>query len=70
MEDVNDNEPELPTELVICEKEGQLGSVVVVAEDRDESPFSFPFSFSLPDDHDGKWSVKKINGRWLYFLPV
>lgn len=68
VEDVNDNIPTLPTgELVLCEKEGTLGSVLVVAEDKDGSPFSSPFSFSLPDNNDGTWSVTRINGRWLYF---
>ncbi|KAK9539279.1 hypothetical protein VZT92_004395 [Zoarces viviparus] len=62
VEDVNDNIPTLPSsELVLCEKEGQLGSVLVVAEDNDRSPFSSPFSFSLPTDHDGKWSVTRFN---------
>ncbi|XP_031711132.1 desmocollin 2-like protein [Anarrhichthys ocellatus] len=62
VEDVNDNIPTLPpSELVSCEKEGELGSVLVVAEDNDRSPFSSPFSFSLPTDHDGKWSVTRFN---------
>uniref|UniRef100_UPI0037E7CDDD desmocollin 2-like protein n=1 Tax=Semicossyphus pulcher TaxID=241346 RepID=UPI0037E7CDDD len=62
VEDVNDNVPKfLPGERLLCEKEGELGSVVVVAEDNDQSPFSSPFSFSLPADNDGKWSVTKYN---------
>nr|XP_046264009.1 desmocollin 2 like [Scatophagus argus] len=61
VEDVNDNVPVIPGEMVMCEKEGELGSVLVVAEDKDDSPFSSPFSFSLPDDHDGKWSVTRFN---------
>ncbi|XP_076601403.1 desmocollin 2-like protein [Chaetodon auriga] len=62
VEDVNDNVPTVPTsELVLCEKEGELGSVLVVAEDNDQSPFSAPFSFSLPHDNDGKWSVTRYN---------
>lgn len=65
VEDVNDNEPTLPKEVVLCEKEGELGSVVVVAEDNDQTPFSDPFSFSLPPGHDGKWSLKRLNGRWF-----
>lgn len=67
VEDVNDNVPTIPTsEMVLCEKEGELGSVVVVAEDSDEAPLSSPFIFSLPKDHDGKWSLTRFNGRWLY----
>ncbi|KAM4605593.1 desmocollin 2-like protein [Polymixia lowei] len=62
VEDVNDNDPELPAgEMILCEKEGQLGSVVVVAKDDDEAPFAAPFSFGLADDHDGKWAVEKLN---------
>lgn len=62
VDDVNDNVPELPTgDLVLCEMEGQLGSVVVVAEDKDQPPFSSPFSFSMPSDNDGKWSVTSLN---------
>ncbi|KAM9845093.1 desmocollin 2-like protein [Aulostomus maculatus] len=62
VEDENDNAPKIPTSLLlVCEKEGELGSVLVVAEDMDQSPFSAPFIFSLPSDHDGKWSVKRYN---------
>lgn len=72
VEDVNDNVPMLPTsERLLCEKEGELGSVLVVAEDNDQSPFSSPFRFSLPDsDDDATWSVIKFNGRWLYFYLI
>lgn len=64
VDDVNDNVPELPTaELVLCEKEGELGSVLVVAEDKDRSPFSSPFTFNLGPDHDGKWVVNRYNGK-------
>lgn len=71
VEDVNDNVPVLPTpDMVLCEKEGELGSVLVVAEDKDQRPFSDPFSFSLPHDHDGKWSLTKVNGRWLYLYLI
>lgn len=63
VEDVNDNVPVVPPgALVICEKAGELGSTVVVAEDKDKSPFSDPFSFSLPKDHDGRWSLTRLNG--------
>ncbi|XP_032387676.1 desmocollin 2-like protein [Etheostoma spectabile] len=62
VEDVNDNVPVIPTpEMVLCEKEGELGSVLVVAEDKDQRPFSDPFSFTLPPNHDGKWSLTKVN---------
>lgn len=64
IEDVNDNMPELPDgELVLCEKDGELGSVLVVAEDKDQPPFSGPFSFQMPQDRDDKWSVTRFNGR-------
>lgn len=59
--------PIVPTsDLVLCEKEGELGSVLVVAEDLDQSPYSSPFTFSLPGGHDDKWSVTKFNGMSLY----
>lgn len=64
VEDANDHVPELPTkELVVCEKEGELSSVLVAAEDKDQSPFASPFSFELADEEDGKWAVKRFNGR-------
>lgn len=62
VDDVNDNMPELPTsEMVLCDKEGELSSMVVVANDLDQSPYSSPFSFTLADDHDGKWFVTRFN---------
>lgn len=65
IEDVNDNKPTLPAgELLICEKEGERGSTVVVAEDKDAGHYSAPFSFSLPPDNDGKWALESLNGRW------
>lgn len=68
IEDVNDNKPTFPNkEMLICEKEGERGSAVVVAEDEDSGHFSSPFSFSLPPDNDGKWALETINGRLLYF---
>lgn len=70
VEDVNDNKPTVPTsELAVCEKEGEFGSVLVVAEDKDQNHFSSPFSFSLPANNDGTWSVTRFNGTWLYFYP-
>ncbi|KAM4551150.1 desmocollin 2-like protein [Odontesthes bonariensis] len=62
IEDLNDNKPTIPSELVLCEDNAkQLGSLVVVAEDNDSSPYSYPFTFSMPPDHDGQWSVKQLN---------
>ncbi|XP_035527138.1 desmocollin 2 like isoform X2 [Morone saxatilis] len=61
VEDENDNKPTLPSKIVLCEKEGELGSVLVEAEDNDQPPFSSPFRFSLPPDNDGKWSLKPFN---------
>lgn len=64
VEDVNDNIPIIPpSEKVVCENEGD--SVVIVAEDHDQSPFSSPFIFSLPADSDGRWAVTRFNGRWM-----
>ncbi|KAI1901328.1 hypothetical protein AGOR_G00033180 [Albula goreensis] len=62
--DVNDNKPTIvgPGELLVCEREGQLGSVLVTAEDRDQEPYSGPFTFRLAKEHDGSWSLKKANG--------
>uniref|UniRef100_A0A3P8QQZ5 Cadherin domain-containing protein n=1 Tax=Astatotilapia calliptera TaxID=8154 RepID=A0A3P8QQZ5_ASTCA len=61
VEDENDNIPTIPSELTFCQEDGVLGSVVVVAEDKDQSPFSSPFTFSLPNNNDGTWSVKSLN---------
>ncbi|KAG9333822.1 hypothetical protein JZ751_010039 [Albula glossodonta] len=62
--DVNDNKPTIvgPGELLVCEREGKLGSVLVTAEDRDHEPYSGPFTFRLAKEHDGSWSLKKANG--------
>ncbi|XP_057714380.1 desmocollin 2-like protein [Corythoichthys intestinalis] len=62
VEDVNDNVPIIPpAERVVCEKEGELGSTLLVAEDADEAPFKGPFTFSLPNSEDGKWSLTRFN---------
>ncbi|XP_010742116.3 desmocollin 2-like protein [Larimichthys crocea] len=61
VEDVNDNKPKVPSELVMCENPGGLSSVTFVAEDEDNSPLSSPFTFALPDNHDGKWSLTRFN---------
>lgn len=64
VEDVNDNRPTVPPgERVVCENEDD--SVVIVAEDADQPPFSSPFIFSMPADSDGRWSVTRFNGRWM-----
>ncbi|KAM7379388.1 hypothetical protein PAMP_004944 [Pampus punctatissimus] len=62
VEDINDHVPVLPThEMILCVKEGELGSVLVVAEDLDQIPLSSPFSFNLPEDQNDKWSVTRFN---------
>ena len=64
VEDVNDNIPTLPTdEQVLCEKEGELGSLVLVAKDKDMPPFAGPFTFSFPEDNDGYWVLERLNGE-------
>ncbi|KAM9790901.1 desmocollin 2-like protein [Syngnathus typhle] len=63
VEDVNDNVPVIvpPGERVVCEKEGEMGSALLVAEDADEAPFKGPFTFSLPHNEEGKWSIVRFN---------
>lgn len=62
VEDVNDNIPTLPKdEQVLCEKEGELGSLILVAKDKDRPPFAGPFTFSFPQDNDGKWALERLN---------
>uniref|UniRef100_A0A665VP38 Desmocollin-2-like n=1 Tax=Echeneis naucrates TaxID=173247 RepID=A0A665VP38_ECHNA len=71
VEDVNDNMPMPSTgDLTICEKDGDLGSVVVVAQDKDQSPYSYPFTFSLPSDNNGKWALTRLNVMNHYTVPV
>ncbi|XP_007559425.1 desmocollin 2-like protein [Poecilia formosa] len=63
IEDENDNKPTIPKELTLCKKQdGSLNSLVVVAEDNDASPFSSPFTYSMPAKHDGNWEVSSYNG--------
>jgi hypothetical protein len=64
VEDVNDHVPVIPSkDLVVCEKDGgEMGSVLVVAEDKDRAPFAAPYSFELGEEHDGRWAVKRLNG--------
>ncbi|XP_062338484.1 desmocollin 2-like protein [Osmerus eperlanus] len=60
--DMNDHTPELPSaQMVVCEKSGELGSTLAVAEDKDGPPYSSPFSFQLGAKNDGKWAVKRFN---------
>ncbi|XP_029931188.1 desmocollin-2-like [Myripristis murdjan] len=62
VEDVNDHVPEVPDkELVLCDKDEELGSVLVVAEDKDQPPFSAPFRFAMGADHDGNWAIEALN---------
>ncbi|XP_064202385.1 desmocollin 2-like protein [Anguilla rostrata] len=64
VQDENDNVPKpVGTELLICEKKGQLGSVLVAAEDKDQKPFSDPFTFNLPQGNDGKWTITRVDGK-------
>ncbi|KAM7400568.1 hypothetical protein PAMA_004989 [Pampus argenteus] len=73
VEDVNDHVPILPSidkMLVLCEKEGESGSVLVVAEDLDQIPFSSPFSFNLPEGHKGEWSVTRFNNTAATLQPI
>lgn len=66
MEDVNDHVPEVPAqELVLCDTDGELGSVLVVAEDKDQPPFSAPFRFAMGEDHNGNWAIEAFNGKLL-----
>ncbi|MEQ2177615.1 hypothetical protein GOODEAATRI_005380, partial [Goodea atripinnis] len=65
IEEENDNKPSIPAELRMCEQtDDRLGSLVVVAKDNDLSPFSAPFTFSMPPVHDGNWDDSNI-----MFLP-
>ncbi|KAJ3581007.1 hypothetical protein NHX12_017179 [Muraenolepis orangiensis] len=53
VEDENDHVPDLPNkDRILCEKDGQLGSVEVNAVDADQSPFSGPFNFETLKDHN------------------
>ncbi|KAK6491965.1 desmocollin-1-like [Huso huso] len=58
LEDENDNSPIITNkDLTICEHYGQLGSVKVEAEDKDDVPFSSPFVFGFPKNHDQNWKI-------------
>uniref|UniRef100_A0AAY4CVC2 Cadherin domain-containing protein n=1 Tax=Denticeps clupeoides TaxID=299321 RepID=A0AAY4CVC2_9TELE len=59
IDDINDNVPFFPKSyVVLCEKEGQLGSVLLEAQDIDDDPYSAPFTFELGDAAEGKWKLK------------
>ncbi|XP_047446246.1 desmocollin 2 like isoform X2 [Mugil cephalus] len=83
VEDVNDNKPQVgPGELVICEEDGASGSVIVAAEDKDQHPNAFDFTFALAEEDEDKWSLEYLNGtarllkqktalpRGLYEVPI
>uniref|UniRef100_A0A8C8DUS1 Desmocollin 2 like n=1 Tax=Oryzias sinensis TaxID=183150 RepID=A0A8C8DUS1_9TELE len=62
IEDVNDNMPVFPSQLVMCENKDQsLSSMLVTAEDRDQAPFSSPFTFSLANENEDDWSIERFN---------
>ncbi|XP_011485197.1 desmocollin-2 isoform X2 [Oryzias latipes] len=62
IEDVNDNMPVFPSQLVMCENKDQsLSSMLVTAEDRDQAPFSSPFTFSLANENEEDWSIERFN---------
>uniref|UniRef100_A0A3P9J7Q5 Desmocollin 2 like n=1 Tax=Oryzias latipes TaxID=8090 RepID=A0A3P9J7Q5_ORYLA len=62
IEDVNDNMPVFPSQLVMCENKDQsLSSMLVTAEDRDQAPFSSPFTFSLANENEEYWSIERFN---------
>ncbi|XP_013886023.1 desmocollin 2-like protein [Austrofundulus limnaeus] len=62
IEDVNDNQPVIPPNLVLCEdKTDQLSSVLVTAEDKDLNPFSSPFTFQLLPEFKDNWSLEPSN---------
>lgn len=59
IEDVNDNNPVIPEpNRVLCSKDGKWGSILVEAEDNDQSPYSGPFTFALGSDSAEKWKLK------------
>ncbi|KAJ8272791.1 hypothetical protein GJAV_G00093490 [Gymnothorax javanicus] len=69
--DENDNVPvPLGKEMILCEKKGEQGSVLVVAEDRDGKPFSDPFTFELEGGYEKKWTLKRENGTAVWLHPV
>ncbi|XP_012683281.2 desmocollin-2 [Clupea harengus] len=62
VDDENDNLPLLlSNDLILCERSGELGSVVMVAEDKDSHPYSSPFLFELMEPHEGEWKLSKLN---------
>ncbi|XP_061588341.1 desmocollin 2-like protein [Cololabis saira] len=63
IEDENDNEPRVAPEMFMCEnKDTNLASAVIVAEDGDQTPYSAPFRFSVATGHEDVWSMNYLNG--------
>ncbi|XP_041912492.1 desmocollin-2-like [Alosa sapidissima] len=63
IDDVNDNNPKITTpDQILCEKEGELGSITLHAEDADARPYGEPFTFELGEEADGKWKLKDAKG--------
>ncbi|MFT7809618.1 desmocollin-2 [Arapaima gigas] len=71
IEDVNDNNPEIISkDLVLCETDGDGGSVTIEAKDLDQPPFSSPFSFELGENNDGKWKLENIKDTSAMLRPA
>ncbi|XP_035267848.1 desmocollin-1-like isoform X3 [Anguilla anguilla] len=70
IEDVNDNTPTIPAkEMTLCENEG-VRSVLLEAEDKDDHPFSDPFTFQLGAGHDGKWKLTDVTATSARLQPA
>ncbi|XP_030630689.1 desmocollin-2-like [Chanos chanos] len=62
VDDENDNSPVISSkELIVCEGNNEPGSALIIATDKDRMPFSAPFSFTLHEPNDGKWTLSKLN---------
>ncbi|XP_041103636.1 desmocollin-3-like [Polyodon spathula] len=61
LEDENDNNPVITNkDLTICEHYGQLGYAKVEAVDKDDKPFSSPFTFGFPKNNDQNWKITNV----------
>ncbi|KAJ8376833.1 hypothetical protein SKAU_G00074130 [Synaphobranchus kaupii] len=70
IEDVNDHVPIFPAkDMILCENDN-TGSVLLVAEDKDDPPYSGPFSFELAEGHDGKWKLKDATETSVKLEPA